>query len=82
MVLIIDPLTNATDTTTLAGLGSASVYKWWGIEYAPNSHKMYAAPSYASAVLVIDPLANSTGLLALCWTFGLLPFVACFVLNA
>jgi len=63
-VLIIDPLANTTDITTLAGLGSGGG-KWRSITYAANVGKMYAAPTNAGAVLIIDPLANTTDITTL-----------------
>jgi hypothetical protein len=63
-VLIIDPLANTTDITTLAGLGSSG-QKWIGITYAANVGKLYAAPSNAAAVLIIDPLTNTTDITTL-----------------
>ena len=58
-VLIIDPATNATDDTTLAGFGGGRG-KWSGIAYAPTSGKLYAAPFKATSVLIIDPAARTT----------------------
>ena len=64
-LLIIDPLTNATDTTTLHNVGIAgrgnAVVNWAGIVYCPLTQKLYAAPRFnATAVLVIDPMTNTT----------------------
>jgi hypothetical protein len=59
-VLIIDPVTNTTDSTTLAvGLGSV-IQEWHSMTYAPNVGKLFAAPWIADAVLIIDPLTNTT----------------------
>jgi hypothetical protein len=63
-VLIINPLTNTTDITTLGGLGSGSA-KWIGITYAADVGKLYAAPQNADAVLIIDPLTNTTDITTL-----------------
>jgi hypothetical protein len=52
------------DSTTLSGLGSGS-NKWWGITFADNVGKLYAAPRNAEAVLIIDPLNNNTDITTL-----------------
>lgn len=44
-VLVINPLTNGTDTIGLGGLGAiAALGKWSGIAFAPSSGKLYCAP--------------------------------------
>jgi hypothetical protein len=63
-VLIIDPLSNTTDITTLVGLGSGG-NKWLGIAFAVNVGKLFGAPYNAQAVLVIDPVANTTDMTTL-----------------
>jgi hypothetical protein len=52
-VLIIDPATNRTDTTALAGLGSGS-FKWHGGVLAGNG-QICGIPYSAGSVLVINP---------------------------
>ena len=59
--LIIDPLLNATDTTTLAGLGAGSM-KWIGLEFVPELNALYAAPFASTSVLMINILANMNSL--------------------
>ncbi|EGD79793.1 hypothetical protein PTSG_10778 [Salpingoeca rosetta] len=54
-VLIIDPATNTTDTTTMAGLPSTEG-KWRSGVLADNG-LIYGVPSAATSVLVIDPVA-------------------------
>lgn len=63
-VLMINPLTNATDTTTLGGVG-LSHYKWYGIAFAPTSGMLYCAPHTATSVLIINPLTNTTDITTL-----------------
>ena len=58
-VLIINPISNTTDVTAMAGLGEATD-KWSSIAYAPSIGKLFAAPADADAVLVIDPMTNKT----------------------
>lgn len=58
-VLIVDPLTNTTDTTSLGGLGT-NTSKWQGIAFASTVNKLFAAPYNAGSVLVIDPMTNTT----------------------
>lgn len=55
-VLIIDPLTNTLDTTTISGLSGN--FKWAGGVLAPNG-KIYLPPHNASTVAIIDP-SNDT----------------------
>ena len=55
-VLIIDPVTNTVDTTTISGL--SGVAKWRGGVLAPNG-KIYGIPRDSSSVLIIDPLTNT-----------------------
>ncbi len=57
-VLIIDPLANTADTTTITGLGSGG-YKWFGGVLGPNG-KIYGIPVDSTSVLIIDPVTNST----------------------
>ncbi|EGD80063.1 hypothetical protein PTSG_13026 [Salpingoeca rosetta] len=57
-VLILDPVSNDTDTTAMSGLSSQGE-KWISGVLADNG-KLYCIPSNADAVLVIDPEANST----------------------
>eukprot|EP00043_Microstomoeca_roanoka_P000679 m.28505 g.28505 ORF g.28505 m.28505 type:complete len:408 (-) comp10453_c0_seq2:644-1867(-) len=57
-VLIIDPVTNTVDTTSLVGLPSTSS-KWNHGVLAENG-RIYAFPRDFSAVLIIDPSSNST----------------------
>ena len=56
-VLIVDPTTNASDTSTLAGLSSEGS-KWAGGVLARNG-RIYGIPHNATSVLVIDPAAGS-----------------------
>ena len=56
-VLIIDPVTNTTDTTTISGL-SSETSKWLGGVLAPNG-KIYCIPYNSSSVLIIDPVTNT-----------------------
>ncbi|EGD77747.1 hypothetical protein PTSG_08836 [Salpingoeca rosetta] len=55
-VLVIDPATNATDMTTMAGLDDGS---WFGAVQAPND-LIYSVPSTASSVLIINPFSKTT----------------------
>jgi len=57
-VLIIDPIANTTDITTITGLISGNG-KWLGGVLAPNG-KIYCIPQNATSVLIIDPIANTT----------------------
>ena len=50
-VLIIDPLTNTADTTTISGLSGAG--EWAGGVLAPNG-KIFGIPGTSSSVLVIN----------------------------
>jgi hypothetical protein len=52
------------DTTILSSLGT-SASKWAGITYADNVGKLFAAPLNANAVLIIDPVANTTNITTL-----------------
>jgi hypothetical protein len=52
-VLIIDPVTNTADTTTISGL-TGTGGKWIGGVLAPNG-KIYGVPSNSTSVLVINP---------------------------
>ena len=52
------------DTTTLAGLGSVAS-KWDGVAFASNVGKLFGAPRNANAVLIIDPVANTTDITTL-----------------
>jgi hypothetical protein len=63
-VLMINPRTNATDATTLGGLGVAAA-KWIGIAYASSVDMLYAAPFTADAVLMINPRTNVTDTIVL-----------------
>ena len=63
-VLIINPISNTTDVTAMAGLGEATD-KWSSIAYAPSIGKLFAAPADADAVLVIDPMTNKTDVSAM-----------------
>ena len=58
-VLIVDPATNAADTTTLGGLGVGG-QKWAGIAYVATVNKLFASPYSAVSVLVVDPQDNTT----------------------
>jgi small nuclear ribonucleoprotein (snRNP)-like protein len=61
-VLIIDPLINTVDITTIKGLNTgyttANPYKWTGGVLAPNG-KIYGIPFQSSSVLIIDPTTNT-----------------------
>jgi hypothetical protein len=50
-VLIIDPVTNTADTTTITGL--TGINKWQGGVVAPNG-KIYCIPGNNTSVLVIN----------------------------
>ena len=56
-VLIIDPLLNTTNKTSITGLGSA-VSKWSGSVLSPNG-KMYSIPRNNSNVLIVNPALNT-----------------------
>ncbi|EGD79710.1 hypothetical protein PTSG_10695 [Salpingoeca rosetta] len=56
-VLIVDPDTNAVDTTTITGFSTGQA-KWTGAVLAPNN-KIYAVPADATSVLIIDPATNA-----------------------
>lgn len=43
------------DTTTLGGLSSISTLKWSGITFVDTVGKLFAAPSSADTVLIVDP---------------------------
>jgi hypothetical protein len=49
--LIIDPVTNTADTTTITGL--TGINKWQGGVVAPNG-KIYCIPGNNTSVLVIN----------------------------
>jgi hypothetical protein len=68
-VLIVDPVTHATDTTTLSGLGSSDA-KYLEMTFVPTVNKLYSAPLNADAVLIVDPANNTTDTTALAG-FGL-----------
>jgi len=53
-VLIIDPETNTSDTTTITGLTG----RWAGGVLAPNG-KIYGIPYGFGSVLIIDPETNT-----------------------
>jgi hypothetical protein len=64
-VLMLNPSrTIVTDTTRLNGLGVGG-NKWRGIAFAPSVDMMFAAPSNADAVLMINPHTNVTGVTTL-----------------
>lgn len=56
-VLILDPITNTYNTTTITNLGSEQ-YKWQGGVVAPNG-KIYGIPRNSRSVLIIDPVTNT-----------------------
>ena len=56
-VLIIDPLKNTYDTTTISGL-SSQFTKYWGGVLAPNG-KIYGIPYDSTNVLIIDTYNNT-----------------------
>lgn len=58
-VLLIDPVTNTTDATTLVYTAKNNL-NWWDLTYAHNTGKLYAAPMYEGAILIVDPVANTT----------------------
>jgi hypothetical protein len=58
-VLMVNPRTNVTDTTTLSGLG-VSGDKWASIAYAPSVDMLFAAPYNADSVLMVNPRTNVT----------------------
>ena len=53
------PLTSATTPAFSKGCPPPT-RKWNGIAHAPSTGKRYAAPANADAVLVIDPMTNTT----------------------
>jgi hypothetical protein len=55
-VLIIDPITNTIDTTTITGLSGN--LKWYGGVLGFDG-KIYGMPMYTNQILVIDPVTNS-----------------------
>jgi hypothetical protein len=55
-VLIIDPVNDTADTTTISGLGIGS--KWRGGVLAPDA-KIYCIPQETTNVLIIDPKTNT-----------------------
>ena len=57
-VLIVDPTTNALDTTTIIGLPSTGG-KWSGGVLAPSNNIIYCFPQGHDSVLKIDPTANT-----------------------
>lgn len=38
--------------------GGGLCYKFIGIEYAPNTGKIYLAPSFVTSVIIVDPVHN------------------------
>jgi hypothetical protein len=58
-VLIVDPLTNATNVTAITGAGSR-LNKYLGSAFAPISGKIYAPPYNTTSWLVIDPDSNAS----------------------
>jgi hypothetical protein len=56
-VLIVDPVTNTSDETTITGL-PATADKWLGGVLAPNN-KIYCIPWQSDNVLIIDPELNT-----------------------
>ena len=59
-VLMINPLTNTTDITTLS-VPQSGGDKWIGIALAPTTGMLYCAPNYdVDSVLIINPLTNTT----------------------
>ena len=56
-VLIIDPINNTLDTTTIRGLDGTS-FKCYGGVLAPNG-KIYGIPTSVSYVTIIDPVTNT-----------------------
>ena len=57
---VVDPVTNATDTTTLRLGGPWTPFKWSGIAHSPATNLLYCAPFHAPSVLVINPVTNTT----------------------
>jgi hypothetical protein len=55
-VPIIDPVTNAVDTTTIPILPESN--RWIGGVLAPNG-KIYGIPANSARVLIIDPVTNT-----------------------
>ena len=51
-VLIVDPTSNTSDATSIAGVGSASD-KWFG---GTTTNKKYFAPFNADNVLIVAPV--------------------------
>ena len=56
VVLIIDPVTDTADTTTITGLTGSN--KWLGGILAPNG-KIYGIPYNSTVVLIIDPATDT-----------------------
>lgn len=61
-ILIINPSTNVTNTSTMGGLGPNS--RWAGIAYVASVDMLFAAPADRNEVLVVNPRTNQTGLIA------------------
>lgn len=64
-VLVIDPVTNVTDTSampipTVPSTNTTAL--WSSIAYEPLTQRLFAPPNDAGDVLVIDPATNSTSL--------------------
>ena len=55
--IIIDPVANTADTTTISGLSSLAG-AWSGGVVAPNG-KIYGIPQSSNSVLIIDPVTNT-----------------------
>lgn len=60
-LFVVDPVSNATDASTLrTGSPGSTAYEWIGLAYSPVTKKLYAAPAYNEALLIVDPLTNTT----------------------
>lgn len=63
-VLIVDPVANTTDTTSIV-IGAHVNEFYEGIVWCPRTGKLYCAPHQAGAVLVVDPATNAWDMAAL-----------------
>jgi hypothetical protein len=61
-VLIVDPVTNTTDTTTLSGFGTGAL-GYWGVAFEPNVNQVFMVPHNSDALLVVDIAVNANALL-------------------
>jgi hypothetical protein len=48
-VLIVNPVTNTADTTTMSGFGT-TVFKWYSIAWVPDTLKLCMTPPHATSL--------------------------------